>query len=226
MIRLVLFDIDGTLIHTHHVGITAFGKTLETGFNIYDGTRGLNFAGRTDTSLVRELFLKFEIEPSKANFRKFFEGYTSFLPTMLPHCSGEICPGAVELIAELKALENPPTVGLLTGNIRRGAELKLGHFDLWKHFEMGAFADDHEKRNEIAAAALEHGRRLLGADLSGSETVVIGDTPHDITCGHSIGAKVLAVATGSSSIEELQMLKPAWTLKDLTQITAKQLCGE
>jgi phosphoglycolate phosphatase-like HAD superfamily hydrolase len=225
MIRLVLFDIDATLIHTNHVGITAFGKTLETVFGIADGTSGLTFAGRTDTGMVRELFLKFGVDPVKANFEKFFDAYTHFLGSMLPHCKGKICPGVSALIGELKALENPPALGLLTGNIRRGAELKLGHFGLWEQFQTGAFADDSEKRNEIAAAVLERGRRLLGDDLAGGHAVVIGDTPHDVACGHSIGAKVLAVATGDSTVEELAALNPEWAVKDLTKITAAKLCG-
>ncbi|MDB6021995.1 MAG: haloacid dehalogenase [Pedosphaera sp.] len=225
MIRLVLFDIDGTLLHTNAVGISAFAKTLEMQFNVRNGTDGLKFAGRTDSGLVREIFLKHNIEPSKNNFGLFFDCYADWLAHLLAESGGEICPGAPALIAGLQSLSKPPLLGLLTGNIRLGAEIKLRHFDLWDIFATGAFADDHEERNGIAAIAHQRGARMLGENLRGDQTLVIGDTPLDIACGRAIGAKVLAVATGGSPLAELQMHRPDWTVADLTKITAEEVCG-
>lgn len=223
MLRLVLFDIDGTLLHTNAVGIRAFEKTLESQFNVPHGTRGLKFAGRTDTGLVREMFLKHGIQPSKKNFELFFTAYAHWLAPMLAETGGEIIVGAEALIAALQALPEPPVLGLLTGNIQIGAEIKLRHFNLWDVFAIGAFADDHEDRNQIARVALERGSELLGKQIHGSETVVTGDTPHDITCGRAIGAKVLAVATGGATMEELRAHKPDWLVRDLTKITVEKI---
>ena len=95
-------------------------------------------------------------------------------------------------------------LGLLTGNIQLGAELKLRHFGSVEIFKFGGFADDNEDRDHIAAAAFERGRRVLGKNLRPEEIVVIGDTPFDVRCGKFIGAKVLAVATGGATLEELK----------------------
>ena len=95
-------------------------------------------------------------------------------------------------------------LGLLTGNIQLGAEIKLRHFGLWEIFQFGGFADDHEDRNHIAVAALERARRVMGKDLQPQEIVVIGDTPFDVRCGKFIGAKTLAVATGGAKLAELE----------------------
>ena len=122
-------------------------------------------------------------------------------------------------------MSDPPRLGLLTGNIQLGAEIKLRHFDLWKEFETGGFADDHEDRDQIAHAAWKRGGRVLGGELRGEEVLVIGDTPFDIRCGRAIGAKVLAVATGGATLEELERHKPDWAVKDLSCVTAQEVCG-
>lgn len=218
MIRLVLFDIDGTLVHTGGAGIKAFAKVFQTEFNAHDGFEKLKFAGRTDVSLVREFFKYHNIAETPGNFERFFERYVFWLDYILNHSHTEACPGVWEFIDALKKLPKPPLIGLLTGNIRLGAEIKLRHFDLWKEFETGGFADDNEDRDLIAAAARDRGRRILGKNLRDDEILVIGDTPFDIRCGRAIKAKVLAVATGGATLEELKRHQPDWAIEDLSKI--------
>ena len=224
MLQLVLFDIDGTLIHTDGAGVKAFGKAFEMQFKIPNGTQGMKFAGRTDTGLARELFLKHGIETSRENFQLFFECYLNWLAHLLTQLRGDIFPGVWRFIYDLQSLPNPPMLGLLTGNLRLGAELKLRHFNVWDFFQFGAFADDHEQRNEIAKMAHHRGSRLLGRELRGEEILVIGDTPLDIECGRAIGAKVLAVATGGSTLAELELHRPTWAVTDLEKVRAREIC--
>ena len=223
MVRLVLFDIDGTLIRTGGAGVKAFAKTFASEFNAADGFERLKFAGRTDFSLVREFFTFHQIAPTPGNFKRFFERYVFWLDHILRDSKTEVCPGVWELVRELQALPQAPLLGLLTGNIRLGAEIKLRHLNLWDVFQTGGFADDHEERDRIAAVARQRGSRVLGENLRGDQVVVIGDTPHDIRCARAIGAKALAVATGGAKLGELELHQPDWAMPDLRAISAREV---
>jgi phosphoglycolate phosphatase-like HAD superfamily hydrolase len=220
MIKLVLFDIDGTLLHTGGVGIKAFARAFSTEFGIHEGADKLKFSGRTDVSLVREVFAMNRIEESRENFDRFFAAYVGWLREMILHCEGGACSGVLEFIQALETQDAPPVIGLLTGNIKAGAQIKLGRFNLWEKFPFGGFADDHEQRDQIAAVAHQRGSERLGRTLRGEEVLVIGDTPLDIRCGRAIGARVIAVATGGSLIEELMEHKPDWVVPDLSHLDA------
>ena len=225
MVRLVLFDVDGTLIRTGGAGVKAFAKTFVSEFKVADGVERLRFAGRTDIGLVREFFGFHQIEPSPENLQRFFEHYVFWLDHLLKETTGEVCAGVWDLIHGLQALPQAPLLGLLTGNIRLGAEIKLRHFDLWDVFQTGAFGDEHEDRGKIAALALERGSRITGRKLRGDEVVVIGDTPLDIRCAQFVGAKMLAVASGGTDLAELKRYQPDWAMPDLRAITAAELVG-
>ena len=223
MVRLVLFDIDGTLVHTGGAGTRAFARTFATEFKLHHGTEKMKFAGRTDTSLVREFFRIHDIPATPENFQRFFERYAFWLHEILAHNGGDTCRGVRDFLRDLRAVPQPPMLGLLTGNIRLGAEIKLRRHGLWELFETGGFADDHEDRDQIAVAALERGRRVLGKSLRPEEIVVVGDTPFDVRCGKFIGAKVLAVATGGAKLDELKRLNADWAVPDLTHVSAREV---
>ncbi|HTV39567.1 MAG TPA: HAD family hydrolase [Candidatus Sulfotelmatobacter sp.] len=223
MVELVLFDIDGTLVRTGGAGIEAFRKVFAAEFQAMDGFEKLKFAGRTDTGLVREFFEYHKVPITRENTERFFEHYVFLLDYILSQGAPRPCEGVLEFLAALNALPAPPVIGLLTGNIRLGAEIKLRHCGLWEPFEMGAFADDSEDRNYIAVAARERGSRLLGRKLRGDQIVVIGDTAHDVRCGRFIGAKVLAVATGGATLDELKSHQPDWAVENLFSVTAQEV---
>jgi len=225
MTRLVLFDIDGTLVRTGGAGVKAFARVFATEFNLPNGTEQLRFAGRTDFSLVREFFTRNRIPPTRENFTRFFDRYVFWLDHLLAQSETETCPGIWPFLRELQALPEPPLLGLLTGNIQLGAEIKLRHFNLWQEFVTGGFADDHEDRDQIAHVALQRGARVLESPITGSQVVVIGDTALDIRCARAIGAKVLAVATGGHELDHLKSHAPDWAVTDLTTVSAREICG-
>jgi phosphoglycolate phosphatase-like HAD superfamily hydrolase len=227
VVRLVLFDVDGTLIHTGGAGVKAFARTLASQFGQPNGTDGIKFGGRTDPSLIREAFGNCGIPASPENFEHFFGAYVFWLDHLLAsNPSGGACAGVWRLLDGLRALPQPPMLGLLTGNVRLGAEIKLRRYGLWEIFETGAFGDDDEDRNRIAAVAKDRGSRLLGTELTGDQIVVVGDTPRDIECGRAIDARVLAVATGGASFEYLKAHRPDWVVENLERLTAEELCGQ
>jgi phosphoglycolate phosphatase len=224
VIRLALFDIDGTLIRTGGAGVRAFERTFVLEFGVPQATRGLEFAGRTDSSLVRECFLLHGIPDTKENFNRFFEMYVFQLGHQLENSNGGACPGVFPFIQDLESLPCPPLIGLLTGNIRLGAEIKLRQYQLWDFFRTGAFGDDHEDRNCLAALAQKRGEELIGKPLKGREILVIGDTPRDIACAQSIQARVLAVASGGYSCDELRACGPTWTAESLCETDPADVC--
>lgn len=224
MVKLVLFDIDGTLIRTGGAGIRAFQRALREEFEIQDAVTGIRFAGRTDSSLVPEILRRHGIEPTPEHSVRFYERYVFWLDHLLDEADGFVCAGVRPFLAKLESLDRPPLIGLLTGNIRLGAEIKLRRYDLWHEFAMGAFGDDHADRNCLSDIARSRGSQLLGEHLDGREIVVIGDTPADVECGRAIGARTLAVTTGGATREELQPHQPDWLVDNLHQLEASEVC--
>ena len=223
MIRAALFDIDGTLIRTGGAGQRAFGAAFKSEFGLADACGNTDFAGRTDRGLAADILADNQLEPSPANIQRVFESYLGWLAEFLPAGKHEPLPGVRDLIAGLRALPGSPAIALLTGNLQQGGKLKLTHFNLWQEFAWGAFGDTHEARDDAARYALELARENLGADLEPVDLLILGDTERDIQCARAIGARVLAVATGMESMEELAGHQPDFLVKDLTEITAEEL---
>jgi phosphoglycolate phosphatase-like HAD superfamily hydrolase len=150
-------------------------------------------------------------------------GYLRRLPTYLARHQGRILPGIAELLKQLSP-RTDVAVGLLTGNVRDGARLKLGHYGLYEHFAFGGFGDHHMDRDDVAREALEVACRHLGCWVNRDCSWVIGDTPLDIRCARAIGVRVAAVATGWHSREQLAAEKPDLLFDDLADPTPLLHC--
>ncbi len=141
------------------------------------------------------------------------------MPKTLPAGKARLHPGIKEA---LDAVHAHPEIhqGLLTGNHREGARLKLSHLGIWHYFEFGAYADDSHIRDELGPFALARAKEKLGIAFPPERVWIIGDTPHDVACGKAIGAKTIAVATGSFTVEQLAALNPTHTFADLSDTQA------
>jgi len=214
MFRLILFDIDGTLISTEGAGVKAFAQTSAEVYGLPEATKDMSFAGRTDRALVELIFNQNSIEITEAKIEQFFTAYLERLSHFLPTDNTSPLPGVMELLGKIRQSQPTPVIGLLTGNQAQGAQLKLNHYKIWHEFEMGAFGDKTTDRNIVAQEALAWAKERW-SDIAPEEILVIGDTERDIQCAQAIGAKVLAVATGHVTIEELQEFNPDWAAVDL-----------
>ncbi len=204
---LALFDIDGTLLDSAGAGGRSFRLALKSGFDIQDELKDIGFAGRTDLAIVGDIFHRHSIDLSDKNFQLFEHEYVAHLREELKNGGGRVYPGIKEVLQELLS-HRDCHVALLTGNYERGAWLKLERYGLRDYFEIGAFGSDHEERSELAALALSRAGEKFGIDFEKSKVCVIGDTPLDIECARHIGVKVVSVATGIFSLEELAPHSP------------------
>ncbi len=219
MKHLLLWDIDGTLIASGGAGMRALERALRTVFGIDGSLADIDFAGRTDTWIMRAVLRKFALEESTENFARFFDGYVATLPSELVNPHARVLPGVHEILAAVAA-HGDFAQGLLTGNMRRGAQAKLAHHGLWEQFAFGAFGDDSEHRNELGPHAVRRAFERHGFNFASDDVWVIGDTPHDIACGKAIGARTLAVGTGGSTVEQLRPHAPTAVLHDLSDTAA------
>src|SRR3954454_1923435 len=217
--RLLLWDIDGTLISTGRAGERGMVRIVKERFGVDDDLHDIEIAGRTDVAIAHQILRKYNVALTPENISDFLDEYLLKLEEMLPQIQGRVLPGVAELLVRLH--NNPARVlALLTGNLQRGAELKLRHYGLWDYFEFGAFADDHHDRNELGAFARARAKEKYGRELAVTQIDVIGDTGHDIGCGKIFGARTVAVATGSWSREQLAQHSPDFLFDDLSNVDA------
>jgi phosphoglycolate phosphatase len=221
--RLVLFDIDGTLLWSDGAGRRAMEGALAHTFGSAGDPR-YRYDGKTDLQIAREL-MRAEghgDDAIDARLHAVLDGYLERLRRELDAGARHVrlLPGVPEL---LDALEPRPDVvlGLLTGNVASGAEAKLTAAGLdFRRFRVNAFGSDHEHRPLLPAVAQRRARELLGHDFGGGDVVVIGDTPADVECARSIGARTVAVATGRYTVGELAAHDPSAVLQDLSDTDA------
>jgi phosphoglycolate phosphatase len=206
MTKLVLFDIDGTLVLTGRAGVRAMNRACQEIIGHTDALDGIAVAGRTDWVILHDALRAIGHEMDEDLFGRLRDRYVTLLrdEILLP---GEgvkaIMPGILEL---LDTLRTRPDVflALLTGNFEQGARIKLEHFNLWHYFKCGAFGDDAADRNALVPFALERAR-ACGLEAIGPDAVfVVGDTPNDVACARAVGAVPIGVATGSFSLSDLR----------------------
>ncbi len=225
--KLFLFDIDGTLLLTGRAGEHALRLGLKERFGIEDDLSGISFAGSTDGAIARQMFGAHDIPVTPENLADLFDGYVHHLARELPQREGRVLPGIVELLDALHAREDC-VLGLLTGNIEKGAELKLSHYGVWDYFEFGAFADDHVDRNQLGPVARARAVERHGISFEGCDVYVLGDTPKDIACARAAGFVAVAIATGVYTVGELAAHEPDFLFESLadTRGVMAKLLGE
>jgi phosphoglycolate phosphatase-like HAD superfamily hydrolase len=209
-----LFDIDGTLLSSGGAGKAAMEQGMATAFGVPARADGIPFSGRTDRAIVRDLFSRQGIAHSPENWSRFVAAYLGHLPVCLTTHDGKVLPG-IECLLEMLQERGDVAVGLLTGNLREGARLKLGHYGLFEHFAFGGFGDQHFRRDDVAREALAEVQRHLNCGVDCNRVWVIGDTPLDVQCARAIGARAVAVASGWTSLDELAAAKPDLLLQSL-----------
>lgn len=219
--RLVLFDIDGTLTRGGAAASLAYARALTEVFGIGPSIREVDCSGRTDREILRLLLGRYGIGDAAlaASLERVFALYADYLAEELARTDGfKVLPGVRECLA---ALDTPEVfLGLVTGNIEPAARLKLAHFDLWRHFRAGAYGSDAEERVRLVELAIARANRLACRTFSPGEVVMVGDSPRDVFAARPHGARTVAVATGVHDIAALAAVEPDSLLPDLADTKA------
>jgi phosphoglycolate phosphatase-like HAD superfamily hydrolase len=222
MARLLLFDIDGTLIDSNGAGGAAILDAAEEHFGIQrEHFPPLQLAGATDPAIAMDVFGHLNRSHTPEEVTLFLDRYLSHLQRRLQaeDFSGYTLPGVTQLLQALRS-ENAAHLGLLTGNVRRGAVIKLTRHGIFEHFIEGGFGSDHHDRNQLGPVALQRMQEATGTTYDIADVIVIGDTPKDIRCAEAFGAKCLAVATGQYSHAELSALNPWRCVESFADVPA------
>lgn len=222
MPKLLLFDIDGTLIDSHGAGGSAILDAAEAYFGIQrEQLPPLQLAGSTDPAIAMDVFGHVGREHSREMIFAFLDHYLANLERRLqaPDFRGVMLPGVKSLLDALRE-EKDAHLGLLTGNIRRGAAIKLGRHGIFDRFIDGGFGCDHHDRNQLGPIATQRMQTATGTTYDIADIIVIGDTPKDIRCAAAFGAKCLAVATGDYSVDQLDALQPWRTVESFADVPA------
>ncbi|MBI2512965.1 MAG: HAD family hydrolase [Opitutae bacterium] len=219
MKKLILWDIDGTLIRTNRAGIVALVRAFAQLHGREPDMASIEVSGRTDRWIISRMLEHHGMEPTAHNIHAILEGYLQLLQGEIVARPGRVLPGVLEL---LETLHHRADVvqALLTGNVERGARIKLEHYRAWHYFAFGAFGDDSPLRNDLGPHALRRAKERHEIDFRPERTFVIGDTPHDIECGKVIGARTIAVATGNFTVEQLAAHAPTAVFADFADTTA------
>jgi phosphoglycolate phosphatase-like HAD superfamily hydrolase len=218
-VRLLLFDVDGTLILGSRSNRRWFGEALVEVFGTAGDIDGLSFSGKIDPQIVTELITGagVDLPTLEAGIPQVKEAYLSRLQRNLEPAHLRLLPYVPELLARLDSRQEV-TMGLLTGNWEEGARTKLGCFDLNRFFPFGAFSDGQRVRGDLPPMALARAAEFTDQQFAAAETLIIGDSVLDIECAQQHGMRSLAVATGYTSITDLAAAGPDWVIQDLGDV--------
>jgi phosphoglycolate phosphatase len=221
--RLILFDIDGTLLSCGRQVAKIFAGALTEVFGGHGPLEGFSFAGKTDPMIVRELAGAIGLPAAAidAGLSRMSSLYVERLGRELAAEKMRVLPGVLPLLQSLAGREEI-SIGLLTGNWRGGAEAKLGRVGLWEFFELGAFGEDAWDRRGLVPVALERAKALKGHAFLKEEALIVGDTALDVDCARASGVPCVGVATGFTSAEELRAAGADWVFSDL-EAAAREL---
>ena len=216
-VRLVLFDVDGTLLTCGQRTRPLLGRALTEVFGAVPGIERYDFAGKTDPRIVLDLAAGAGVgaDEARAALPRVRDRYLAILERGLPAGSVSALPGVAELLARLTAA-GAPALGLLTGNWRRGAEVKLERAGLAGRFRFGAYGDDGLDRDDLPPVALARAAEATGGRFTAADTLIVGDTPHDVACARAHGMRCLAVATGGAPAAALARAGADWVVDDLS----------
>jgi phosphoglycolate phosphatase-like HAD superfamily hydrolase len=202
---VLFWDIDGTLLTTGKAGVPAWEEAVREVIGRDFQLTKFRIAGLTDYQIAIRTFELLGVDVNDDMIRRMVRRYEELLPQALPLKQGHVLPIVREILDLLEGRDDVRSY-LLTGNTRGGAKAKLTHYDLFRYFPDGAFAEDASDRAVIATRALELARRA--GPVNDRAVFVVGDTPHDIQCANAIGARTVAVATGGYSLDELTSHHP------------------
>src|SRR3954447_13559570 len=219
---LILFDIDGTLVLTGRAGMRAMNRACEVLVSSDDPMAGVQFAGRTDWSILDDIMRKHGKTLDAQLLDELRARYVRHLAEEIQRPGTgvkDVMPGIRELLDSLQQRDDT-AVALLTGNFIEGARIKLEYFDLWKYFPCGAFGGDAANRNELVPIAIARARECGIADVAPAQVLVVGDTPSDVECALVAGATPVAVATGGFSVEDPRQSGAEIVFEDLSDTQA------
>lgn len=222
MPRLILFDIDETMIHSSGAGRKALTRALSEIFGHAISFDGISLSGKTDPQIIAEVLIAHGYTEDHATevLEQVFSIYLPYLEEEVREAEEfRVHEGVFALLDALQSTD--AYVGLLTGNIEPGARIKLRPFDLNRYFEFGAFGCDSGNRMELPAVAHKRAEQKFNAKIDRNEIVIIGDAQNDVLCAKGYGARALAVCTGRTTKQTLSALEPHYlfdTLKETAQV--------
>ncbi len=217
--KLVLFDIDGTLVRVRGISRQSLIDALREVFGTEGSAATHNFAGKLDSVIIKEVMRTTGLNDRDIQ-KGFEEAKRRYIQNFKEHARREhieVMAGIYELVEKL-AREESVVLALLTGNFEESGRHKLALPELNDYFAFGAFADDADTRNALPAVAVQRAFEQTGIRFTGKDVVIIGDTEHDVNCAKVLNSKCIAVATGHYTVSQLQAFNPDYTFENFANV--------